>query len=390
MEMACARVLCDMELRGARTDVPYIRQTREELNQELEKLLDDLGGLNPNSAGEVIAALMERGAKLTKVTEKGSLSTDDDVMKELEAQGIAIAGLIRRARANSKIVGTYFSNWLREVDSGGFLHPSINQFTDRGRTGRMSITNPALQTLHKSKLVRRAFIPREGNRLVLCDYNNQEVRLAGHFSGDEAIIKAFAEGRDLHSETAIRIFGTDGCAHESHLKCKHRSTGKTGFLGKLYGSGVDTFASTVGMSKAEASQIHHALALIYPGLERTMAKVTRAVQQRARELGGNNGYVVLPDGRKLMVPANAGYKGLNALIQGTAAIVLKRALIDLDLAGLGEFLILPVHDEIMFDVPISMLDDVVPLIERVMTRNDFRIPLTVSPDIVSDWGELYS
>jgi DNA polymerase-1 len=91
-----------------------------------------------------------------------------------------------------------------------------------------------------------------------------------------------------------------------------------------------------------------------------------------------------------MVPANAGYKGLNALIQGTAAIVLKRALIDLDLAGLGEFLILPVHDEIMFDVPISMLDDVVPLIERVMTRNDFRIPLTVSPDIVSDWGELYS
>lgn len=389
MEMACARVLCDMELRGVRLDVDYVREDREALNLELEELLGQLGNVNPNASGQVIAALMERGAVLTKRTEKGALSTDDDVMKELESQGIEIAGLIRRARAASKITGSYYSNWLKEVDDQGFLHPSINQFTDRGRTGRMSVTNPALQTLHKSKRVRRPFIPREGNKLVFVDYQAQEICLAGHFSGDEAILRAFREGRDLHSETACRIFGTEGCTHESHLKCKHRAVGKTGFLGKLYGSGVDTFADTVGMSKMDASVIHQKLDQLYPGLAKTMAQVTRAVQQRGRELGGSNGYVVLPDGRKLMVPANAGYKGLNCLVQGAAALVLKRALIDLDLAGLGEFLILPIHDEIFFDIPVSMLGDAVPLIQKTMTREDFRVPLTVDTTIVDNWGEAY-
>jgi DNA polymerase I len=387
MEMACSRVLCDMELRGARIDTDYVQQARAELSDELEQLIDKLGGINPNSASEIIATLINQGAQLTKVTDKGQLSTDDDVMRELEEQGFEMAGLIRGSRANYKIIHSYFDNWLRE-EIDGFLHPSINQFTDRGRTGRMSVTNPALQTLHKSKKVRRAFIPREGNLLVFTDYSNEEVRLAGHVSGDEAIIRAFAEGRDLHTETAKRVFGTsDGCTHES--KCKHRSVGKTGFLGKLYGSGVDTFAKTVGMSAADASVIHHKLDELYPGLARTMSKVTQVVQRRARELDSNNGYVVLPDNRKIMIPANAGYKGLNGLVQGTAAIVLKRAIIDLDLAGLGDFLIVAIHDELMFDAPKELVPEVVPQIERIMTREDFRVPLTVESDIVENWGVKY-
>jgi DNA polymerase I len=387
LEMAVSRVLSDMEIRGVRIDVEYIHRMRAELVDELEQLSAQLGGINPNAAGQIITALINQGAQLTKLTEKGQLSTDDEVMKELEEQGFEMAGLIRGSRADYKIIHSYFDNWLKsEID--GFLHPSINQLA--ARTHRMSVTQPALQTLHKSKRVRRAFVPREGNKLVLVDYENQEVRVAGHLSGDEAILRAFAEGRDLHSETAKRIFGESECSHDSRLKCKHRATGKTGFLGKLYGSGPDTFAATVGMPLQEATRIHHALDEVYPGLARAMAKITRTVQQRAREAGSENGWVVLPDGRKIMCPANKGYKGLNAYIQGTSAIVLKRAIVDLDLAGLGEFLVLPIHDEIMADVPENMLDEVVPLIEKTMTRTDFRVPLTVETTIVDNWGDPYS
>jgi DNA polymerase I len=385
LEMAVSRVLSDMELRGLRVDLDYVRSLRTELLDEIDSLERELGGVNFNASGQILAALMEQGAVFTKRTEKGQLSTDDEVMSDMEEQGFAMAGLIRTARGDYKVVNSYIKNWLNE-EMDGFLHPSINQIA--ARTSRMSVTNPAMQTLHKSKRVRRSFIPRDGNSLVLIDYMNQEVRLAGHFSGDEAIIKAFAEGRDLHSETAKRIYGTEECSHDSHLKCKHRSVGKTGFLGKLYGSGVNTFADTVGMSKAQATEIHSALAQLYPGLEKTMARVTTAVQQRGRDSGGN-GYVVTVDGRHIMIPANQGYKGLNGLIQGSAATILKRAIIDIDLAGYGETMLLPVHDELVFDVPKQDLDDVVPELSRIMTRNDFRIPLTVDPTVVSDWGVPY-
>jgi DNA polymerase I len=386
LEMACSRVICGIEGHGARIDTDYIREKSVVLEAETAELLDALG-INPNASGQIIAHLMEQGATFVKRTDKGNLSTDDDVLSELEEQGFADAGLIRRAKANSKVVGTYFGNWLRMVDSEGFLHPSINQ-TGAKRTGRMTVTNPALQTLHKTKLVRRAFIPRDGHKLVFIDYDNEEVRVAAHFSGDEAIIQAFADGLDLHSETAKRIFGTEGCSHDAALKCKHRATGKTGFLGKLYGSGVDTFADTVGLPREQAAQIHRQLDLMYPGLARTMVKITRLVQQRGKESGGN-GWVTTIDGRRISVPPDKGYKGINALIQASCSSVLKRAIVDLDLAGYGDYIILPIHDELGFDVPGENVDEIAQDLARIMTRDDFRVPLTCSPDIVNDWGELY-
>jgi DNA polymerase I-like protein with 3'-5' exonuclease and polymerase domains len=120
-----------------------------------------------------------------------------------------------------------------------------------------------------------------------------------------------------------------------------------------------------------------------------MAQVTRSVQARAREAGTSQGYVTLIDGRRIQVPANQGYKGTNALIQGSCATVIKRAMVDLDLAGLAGYLLFPIHDELGFDVPTNQLDEVVPELVRIMERKDFRIPLTVEPEVVSDWGEKY-
>ena len=395
LEIACSRVLCDMEARGVRIDAEYVKTTSAMLSDELEPLLAMLDGVNPNAAGQVIGALVRAGAVLAKRTDKGQLSTDDEVLTELAEQGFEIAGLVLEARSITKIVGTWFRSFLAKRDSDDLIHASINQFAGgerggAGKTGRMSVSgDSALQTLPRKALVRNAIIPREGNSLVPIDYDNQEMRVAAHFSGDERMLRAFAEGRDMHTETAQRIYGTEPCNHDAKLKCEHRQVGKTGIFSKTYGAGIPTFAGTVGLPVADAANIYHALDEVYPGLSKTMAQVTRAVQQRARESGGS-GYVTLIDGRRLRVPADKSYTGLNYLIQGSCATVLKRALVDLDLAGFGGFMILPIHDEIIFDIPTELVKDIIPQLTQIMTRNDFRAPLTVSASVVQRWGDAYA
>jgi DNA polymerase I len=394
LEMACSRVLTDMEIRGIRIDTEYVETTSAQLLDELGPLTEKLGGLNPNSPTQIIGAMIAAGAKMTKRTDKGQLSTDDEVLSELAAQGFELAGLVLESRSIRKITGTWFRSFLRFRDSDDLIHASINQFAGgerggAGKTGRMSVSgDSALQTLPRKALVRNAIVAREGNALALFDYDNEELRVAAHFSGDERMLAAFSEGRDLHTESAIRIYGTEQCNHEAHLKCIHRQVGKTGMFSKAYGAGIPTFSDTVGLPVAEAAVIYRALDEIYPGMARTMAQVTRAVQQRAK--GGETGFVTLIDGRQLRVPADKPYMGFNYLIQGSCATVLKRALVDLDLAGFGDYMVLPIHDEVVFDIPTGLIEDTVPQIKEIMTRRDFRVPLTVGSKIVKRWGEAYA
>jgi DNA polymerase-1 len=251
----------------------------------------------------------------------------------------------------------------------------------------MSVTEPALQTVPKTGLVRDAFVAREDHKLVLCDYDNEELRVAAHFSGDEAMLAAFSEGRNLHMESAVRLYGADCNGGEHSSKCPHYKLGKAAMFGKAYGAGIGKFGYATGLPPEEATRVFRALDAMYPGLARAMADVTMKIRDRAGE--GNYGWVQLVDGRHLKVPADKPYMGFNYLIQGSCASVLKRSLVDLDLAGLGDFIVLPVHDEVVFDVPTDRLDEVVPEIRRTMTRTDFRAPLTVDAKIVDRWGEPY-
>jgi DNA polymerase-1 len=324
----------------------------------------------------VAAALQAEGAVLTKKTDGGALSADDDVLKSL-SQTSAVAALVLEARTSQKLLSAYFENFL-EFRDGDILHPHINQLA--ARTGRMSVTEPALQQVPRKSLVRDAFIPREGNKLVLIDYENQELRVAAHYSGDPTMLAAFAEGRDLHMETAVRLYGAEATR-------EHRNIAKSAMFAKAYGAGIEKFAATAGISYGQAQGVFMALDQAYPELNRCMAKVTQTV--RARGGGSGFGWVVLPDGRKLRVRADKAYVGFNALIQGTCATVLKRSLVDLDAAGFGPYMVLPIHDEGMFDVPEHDVDDVVPELRRIMTREDFRAPLLTSAKVVSRWGDPY-
>jgi DNA polymerase-1 len=245
----------------------------------------------------------------------------------------------------------------------------------------MSVTEPALQTIPRQSLVRDAFIPRDPERrLLLCDYDNQELRVAAHFSQDPAMLEAFAQGHDLHMETARRLYGPNATKEQ-------RNRAKGAMFAKAYGAGVDKFALTANIPHAEAAAVFATLAQLYPQLERTMAQVTSAVRMRDR--GDGYGYVKLIDGRHLRVKSSKAYVGFNALIQGSCATVLKRALVDLDAAGFGEFLNLPIHDEVMLDVPTDEATDIAHEVQRVMTREDFSAPLTVGANVVERWGDPY-
>lgn len=375
LEMACQRVLCEMELRGVRIDAAYCYEQRERLAAHLAELRVQLGDINPSAPAQVAAALQADGVVLTKRTENNAFSVDDGVLKAVAADS-SLASLVLEARTTQKLLSAYFENFL-EFREGDILNPHINQLA--ARTGRMSVTEPALQQIPRSSLVRDAFIPREGNRMVLVDYDNEELRVAAHYSGEPAMLEAFIDGRDLHMETARRLYGPEATRAQ-------RSTAKNAMFAKAYGAGVEKFAATAGIGQAEAAAVFQTLDSLYPALNTIMQRVTAAVRARG---GGGTGFVALPDGRRLKVKTDKAYVGFNALIQGTCALVLKQSIVDLDAAGLARYINLPIHDELMLDVPEAEVEEVVPEVKRIMTREDFRAPLTVGAKVVERWGDPY-
>jgi DNA polymerase-1 len=249
----------------------------------------------------------------------------------------------------------------------------------------MSVTDPALQTLPHRKagpLVRDAFVPRPGNLLVLADYDTQELRIMAHLSGDEQMIADFLEGRDLHMETALGAYGLSAGKPERTV-CKNAN------YARVYGGGIGTVADTAGIDDRSAASIFGAFDRRYPGAAQLMASVTAAVRDRAKSAGSEYGYVTLGDSRRLRVSSDKAYVGINWRIQGQGAVEMKRSLVNLDAAGLGPFLLLPVHDEVVLDVPEADVEDAIPTIRAAMERHEYRVPLTVGTKAVDRWGTAY-
>jgi DNA polymerase-1 len=375
LEMACERVLCGMELRGARIDVDYCEATAAHLRADIDAACAELP-FNPFSAREVEDALRADGVELTKRTASGGPALDEEVLKSIDHP---YTRSILFVRSQSKVLSTYFEAFLREQKDGR-VHPHIKQL--QAKTGRMSVTDPPLQTLPRRSAVRDAFIPSDGNLLVLADYDGQELRILAHLSGDEQMLDDFAAGRDLHLETARGAYGPNAGKRE-------RSVCKNANYARVYGGGAERIAVTAGVDVASIMVVFRAFDERYPKATQLMADITAAVRERAAAEGSDYGWVQLEDGRHLRVPKDKAYVGLNYRIQGAGASVLKRALVDLDAADLGDYLILPVHDEVVLDVPESDVEDAIPVIRGAMERHDFKVPLTIDTTVVSRWGEKY-
>lgn len=378
LEMQVARICSNMEMKGTLIDLEYCEKRYEEILHycdTIEEWCLENYNVRPSETQKVATRLVQEGVDLSKTTPTGLWSMDKDVLEGLEHP---LATAVLGHRQKTKIGSSYFQNFLSMHDNG-VLHPSIN--TLGARTGRMSIQNPALQTLPRGSIVRDAFIPRPGSGWISADFDNIEMKLLAHFCQDPGMLEA-ARTSDMHLEMA-KIAYQDP---EMVKKDPRRQRFKAGNFAKAYVAGVDKFAWTAGMEVGAAKEFLDFYDELFPGVKEFQRKVINVAKQRLASEG--KAYVKSPLGRRHTEDKDKLYALVNRLIQGTAADAFKQSLIDLDDAGFGEYLLLPVHDEIDLEVPMEQAKDMVPEIERIMTQSGWSVPLTVSAEgPFSRWGD---
>lgn len=379
LEIACNLVLLDMERRGVRVDLEYCHQKHDELHEFARKARQWMEEHDAAPSGKrLAAALLRAGVVLTERTPSGNWKLDEEVLSGISHPLAETALKVRRAE---KWANSYFRNFIEMSDANDRVHPSVRPLG--AVTGRMSVTDPALQTLPRGRLVRDAFIASEGHVMLGADFEQIEARLLTHYSGDEGLIAAFLSEGDFFTQMARQIYG-DPTIEKSDPR---RQTTKNAVYAKGYGAGVAQFARTAGITEGEARQFLTMMDQTYPGLRRLQNEVERKAKERLTTEG--IAYASTLYGRRQIVPPGKEYKLVNAIIQGTAADIFKQVLVDLDAAGAAEYLVLPVHDEVIFDVPEDIVTDVHATVLEVMQDHEtFAVPILADSHTGQRWGDL--
>jgi DNA polymerase-1 len=400
LEMSVRRICTEMEMTGMRVDLEYSQRRFDELKAEVERskqwALDNWGipiGSNPK-----LAAFFqdELGAKFEVFSKtSGNPSVDKNQMelflKDENPTVREVAKFINRVRNADKMSNSYFKNFLT-MHNDGVVHPSVK--TMGARTGRMSVTSPALQTIPKddSMGVRKAFLPRNpGEILISCDYSQVEMRLLAHFSGDAALQAAFKEadrtGGDFFVSIGRQVYNDPNFSK----KDPRRGLMKGVMYGAAYGSGIQKMADTAGVTFEEMKKVSDDIFEAYPGIKRFMQETERLGTMREESEG--TGYIVTGTGRH--IPADKGkmYTLTNYTLQGTAAELMKKAIVRLEAAGYGKFMQMAIHDEMIFSMPPELVEDALPEIEALMSyvNGEFDVDLPAEPEIIgsTNWGAKY-
>lgn len=395
LEMATRKIATRMELNGARVDLDYSQKKFDELNEYGERVRkwgQDTYGMSITSNIQLVRQLEKMGADITETTPSGQKSASKDQLKMLVRDGSPevqqLADIVLKQRKADKLANTYFKNFL-EGNINGIVHPSIR--TLAARTGRMSITEPALQTLPSGDAtVRRAFIPKDEDHLIISsDLDQVEFRLTANFSQDQDLINLFNEadrtGGDVFTEIMRQVY-QDPTAQKSDNR---RKLIKGVVYGKLYGAGVTTMALTAGVSDAQMKPVVDAFDSSYPGVRHMAQAIEDSGMRRLRSEGV--GYVKTKTGRRLPCDDDRVYSLTNYLIQASAAEIFKQNLVKLDQADLTEYLIVPVHDEIVLNVPRNDYEDIMQTVRQCMTTTEgWAVPLTAGVDgPFENWGSKY-
>lgn len=387
LELRALWPLMDMEFRGARIDPDYTQEQLEGMEryiQEAAAWVEQNYGCGPGQNARIVERLQADGIEFTKRTPKGAWSLDAEVLESMEHHPLA-ATVLQRRRIE-KLAHTYLRNFLAMLESDGRLHAAINPLG--ARTGRMSME--LLQTLPRKDednplaiIVRNCFIASVDHKLVMADFDQIEMRLLAHFAADPGLIAAFMRG-DIFTEMARQIYA-DGAIEK---KDPRRQVTKNAAYAKAYGAGPARFAETARVSLEQGKAFLDQFDRTFPGVRQFQNEVDRVAKLRAATEG--KPYVVSPFGRRQFAEDDKAYTLVNYLIQGTAAEIFKIKLAELDLAGLGEYMILPVHDEVVLDVPAELVEDATATIKDVMKEDErFAVPITVGVDVADRWGEKY-
>jgi len=399
LEAPLLPVLVAMEERGVLVDTEFLAELSEELATRLVKLEEEIYELagqsfnlaSPQQLGEV---LFERlGYPVIKKTRKTkSYSTDADTLQELANRGYEVAARILEQRELAKLKSTYVDALPSLVAEDGRLHTRYQQAV--AATGRLSSANPNLQNIpirtEEGRRIRKAFVADPGCRLLVADYNQIELRVLAHIAEEPALIEAFERREDIHRATAAAVFGVS----PELVSADQRRAAKVINFGIMYGMSAFGLAANLGIDRKEAQAFIDAYLERYAGVKHYMDETLESAQEsgRVETLYGRVRW--LPDlaSRNWNLRENARRMAINARIQGTAADLLKKAMIAVD-ARLREehpaaSLLLTVHDELVLEVPDAEVDVVEALVRSEMESVEtLRVPLIVDTGSGPDWYE---
>jgi DNA polymerase-1 len=401
IELPLVPILSCMERTGVLVDVAMLRRQSGELAlrmNEIEQAAYSAAGgpFNLGSPKQIQEILFERQQlPVLKKTPKGQPSTAEEVLQELALDGYDLPRLILEHRGMAKLKSTYTDRLPEQVSRrSGRVHTSYQQAV--AATGRLSSTDPNLQNIPvrtaEGRRIRQAFIAPKGCKLLAADYSQIELRIMAHLSGDEGLLRAFAAGEDIHRATAAEVFGVTPEAVDADM----RRSAKAINFGLIYGMSAFGLARQLGIDRAAAQTYVDRYFERYPGVRRYMDET----RERARE----QGYVETVFGRRLYVPdikaSNAQRRqyaertAINAPMQGTAADIIKRAMLAVDpwqqdTAGKVR-MIMQVHDELVFEVAEDFVDKARADIPRLMAAAaELKVPLLVEVGVGANWDEAH-
>jgi DNA polymerase-1 len=400
IEVPLVRVLARMERAGVRVDEGKLAELRAVLEAELSQLerrIYDLAGgeFKINSPRQLQQVLFEKLALPPAKRTKTGFSTDESVLEELALQHELPAAILEHRRV-AKLLSTYVEALPAFVNpETGRIHTSFDQTV--AATGRLSSSNPNLQNIPirtpAGERIREAFIPAEGRLLFSADYSQIELRILAHLSGDEALVEAFRSGDDVHVRTASQVFGVP----VAQVTPEQRSRVKAINFGIIYGSSAFGIARQLGIAQQEARDHIRVYFERYPGVRRWLDEaVVRARRQGyAETLAGRRRHLPELRSSNRVLRAAAERMAVNSVIQGTAADLIKRAMVEIDRQlegneGLRARMILQVHDELVFEVPPAELPALQALVlDRMKGVCELSVPVDVHVGSGRSWREAH-
>ncbi len=400
VELPLVQVLTYMEQQGALVNAGKLHQQSQDIQlrlSELEKQAYELAGeeFNLASPKQLQVIFFEKlELPILKKTPKGQPSTAEEVLVAL-SRDYELPKVILEHRGLAKLKNTYTDKLPRMIaPSSGRVHTSYQQAVTA--TGRLSSTDPNLQNIpvrnEQGRKIRQAFEAPAGHVLVAADYSQIELRIMAHLSKDPGLLAAFSQGKDIHRATAAEIMSLD----EADVSSEQRRHAKAVNFGLIYGMSAFGLAKQIDVSRKEAQDYINTYFERYPGV--------RTYMENTRELAAKQGYVETLFGRRLYLPEINSKNGMrrqaaertaiNAPMQGTAADIIKKAMINMHRwiaeEALDVKMILQVHDELIFEVPVAKLDSVRAKIKEVMEAAvQLDVPLLVDAGVGDNWHEAH-
>jgi len=402
LERPLVPVLTDMERTGIKVDRDELRRLSNDFASRIDALGTEIHGLagreftigSPKQLGEIL--FDEMGLPGGKRTKSGAHATGADILEGLAAQGHDLPARVLDWRQLSKLKSTYTDALQERINpKTGRVHTSFSQAV--ASTGRLASSDPNLQNIpirtEEGRKIRYAFVAEDGCTLLSVDYSQIELRLTAHIAEVESLRQAFLDGQDIHAITASQVFGVPVEGMDPMIRRQAKAIN----FGIIYGISAFGLANNLGIRQGEAKAYIEAYFERYPGI--------RDYMEKAKEFCREHGFVETLFGRRVHMPAikdkNPARRSfteraaINAPIQGTAADIIKRAMIRmapaLEAAGLGARMLLQVHDELLFEVPDAELDETTQVVKQVMETAcdpvlELSVPLVADAGHGKNWG----